>query len=205
MGVIYLVHKDNAAQSAIRIGKRSLKEDITGEYYRAYLMNFPLGGAFNSRINLNLREDKGYTYGARSYFSGKKLSGNFTASAEVRADVTDKSIIELIKEIDNYANKGITQAELDFMRSAINQKDALKYETPGAKLGFLAKILEHDLTPDFVKQRAKIVETITREEINALAKKHLNTKEMLIVVVGDSKILKPQLQALGYKVITHKI
>ena len=205
MGVIYLVHKDNAAQSAIRIGKRSLKEDITGEYYKAYLMNFPLGGAFNSRINLNLREDKGYTYGARSYFSGKKLSGNYTATAEVRADVTDKSIIELVKEIENYADQGITQAELDFMRSAINQKDALKYETPRAKLRFLAKILEHDLTPDFVRQRAEIVDAITMEEINGLAKKHLNTKEMLIVVVGDSKLLRPQLEALGYKVIDHKI
>ena len=205
LGVVYLVNKDNAAQSAIRIGKRSLTQDITGEYYRAYLMNFPLGGAFNSRINLNLREDKGYTYGARSYFYGDKFSGAYTASAEVRADVTDKSIVEFIKEIQNYADNGISDEELVFMRNAINQKDALKYETPGRKLGFLAQILEHNLTADFVKERSEIVANISKEEINALAKKHLDLSQMLMVVVGDAKTLRPQLEALGYQVINYEI
>ena len=204
-GVIYLVNKDQAAQSAIRIGKRGIKEDVTGEFYRSYLMNFPLGGAFNSRINLNLREDKGYTYGARGYFWGNKLTGGYTASAEVRADVTDKSIVEFVNEIKGYHKDGITDAELTFMRNAINQRDALKYETPSAKLGFLAQILEHNLTPKFVADRAEIVEKITSKEINALAKKHLNIDEMLMVVVGDSKTLRPQLEALGYEVIDYSI
>jgi len=204
-GIVYLVNKDKAAQSVIRIGKRGIKQDITGEYYRAYLMNFPLGGAFNSRINLNLREDKGYTYGARSYFWGNKFIGGFTTTAEVRADVTDKSIVELVKEIKNYQKNGITEAELGFMRNAINQRDALKYETPGAKLAFLARILEHNLTSKFVADRAEIVEKISNKEINALAKKHLNIDEMLIVVVGDAKTLRPQLEALGYDVVDYSI
>ena len=205
MGMIYLVDKDGAAQSAIRIGKRSMTEDITGEYYKSSLMNFALGGAFNSRINLNLREDKGYTYGARSYFSGGKLSGYYTAAAEVRADATDKSIVEFVNEIKDYAERGITDEELMFMRNSINQKDALKYETPRAKLGFLAQILEHNLTPDFVSQRSKIVATISKAEINALAEKHLAIDEMLMVVVGDAKTLRPQLEALGYQVIDYQI
>jgi zinc protease len=205
MGVIYLVNKDDAAQSAIRIGKRSMTEDITGEYYKSSLMNFALGGAFNSRINLNLREDKGYTYGARSYFNGGKLSGYYTATAEVRADATDKSIVEFINEIKDYSERGITDDELMFMRNSINQKDALKYETPRAKLAFLAQILEHDLTPDFVRQRSEIVTNITKAEINALAKKHLSVDDMLMVVVGDAKTLRPQLKALGYKVLDYQI
>ena len=204
-GVIYLVNKDGAAQSAIRIGKRSITQDIMGEYYKSYLMNFTLGGAFNSRINLNLREDKGYTYGAGSGFSADKFSGTYTAYAEVRADVTDKSIVEFVNEINGYREKGITAEELSFMRNAINQKDALKYETPRAKLGFLAQILEHDLKPSFVKERAEIVATISTDEINALAKKHLNLAEMVMVVVGDAKTLKPQLEALGYEVVDYKI
>lgn len=204
-GRIYLVNKANAAQSVIRLGKRSLKRDFTGEYYKNYLMNFPLGGAFNSRINLNLREDKAYTYGASSGFSGDQLSGKFTAGAEVRADVTDKSIVELTKEIKQYAEQGIRAEELAFLRKAINQKDALKYETPSAKLGFLAQILEYDLAPGFVKTRADIVDTISAKEINALAKKHLNLDDMIIVVVGDSIVLKPQLEALGYTVENYKI
>ncbi len=204
-GVIYLVNKDKAAQSAIRIGKRGIKEDITGEFYRAYLMNFPLGGAFNSRINLNLREDKGYTYGARGYFWGNPLTGGYTASAEVRADVTDKSIVEFIKEIKAYHDKGITDEELAFMRNAINQRDALKYETPSAKLRFLAQILSYDLSPKFVADRAEIVEKISKQEINDLAKKHLVVEDMFILVVGDAKSLRPELEALGYEVVDYSI
>jgi|TARA_Y100000310_G_scaffold343326_1_gene450433 zinc protease len=200
VNTVYLVNKDEAVQSAIRIGKRDLKQDITGEYYRSGLMNFPLGGHFNSRINLNLREEKGYTYGARSFFSGGKLAGSYTASASVRADVTDKSIAEFVSEIKRYHDKGISADELVFLRKSINQRDALRYETPNAKLGFLAQILEHDLTPEFVKERAQIVDSITAEEISQLAKQHLDLDDMFIVVVGDAKTLKPKLQALGYKV-----
>ena len=205
MGVVYLVDKKDAAQSVVWIGKRSMSEDITGEYFRSSLMNFSLGGAFNSRINLNLREDKGYTYGARSGFYGGKLSGEYRASAEVRADVTDKSIVELISEIKRYAQDGIDDAELGFMRSAIIQRDALKYETPRAKLGFLGRILEHDLTPDFVRQQTDIVANISKPEIDALANKHLDVEQMLILVVGDAATLKPQLQALDYKIIDYEL
>jgi zinc protease len=202
---IYLVDKAKAAQSAIRIGKRGIKQDVTGEFYRANLMNFALGGNFNSRINLNLREDKGYTYGARTMFWGDKLAGGFTALASVRADATDKSIIEFVKELEGYNKKGISSEELSFTRNAINQKDALKYETPRAKLRFLAQILEYDLAPEFVAQRSKILSEISAEEINALSSKHLNLDDMLMVVVGDAQTLRPKLIELGYKVQDYKL
>jgi zinc protease len=197
---IYLVDKKDAPQSEIRIGKRGIKEDVTGEFYRLGLMNFPLGGHFNSRINLNLREDKGYTYGAFTGFSANKLSGRFTASASVKADTTNLSITEFITEISQYHERGITKDELAFLKKAINQRDALKYETPSAKLGFLAKILEHDLSPDFVKERAKIVEDLTKVEVDELAKRHLNLDDMFIVIVGDAKKLSPELKAMGYTI-----
>ena len=180
-------------------------EDITGEFFKANLMNFAFGGTFNSRINLNLREDKGYTYGARSRFWGDKTSGGFTASAAVRADSTAASITEFTNELNNYAQNGVTDEELMFMRKAINQKDALKYETPNAKLGFLAQILEFDLKPSFVKERNEIVSNISKEEVNALAKKHLNTKDMIYLVVGDAKTLRPELEKLGMKVADYSL
>ncbi|GHB62830.1 peptidase M16 [Psychrosphaera saromensis] len=203
--VIYLVDKPAAPQSEIRIGRRDMVEDITGEFFKANLMNFALGGTFNSRINLNLREDKGYTYGARSRFWGDKTSGGFTASAAVRADATAASLTEFTNELMSYSEQGITDEELMFMRKAINQKDALKYETPNAKLGFLAQILEYDLSPSFVDERNKIVSTISKEEINKLAKKHLNTKEMVYLVVGDAQTLRPELEKLGMKVVDYKL
>ncbi len=202
---IYLVNKDDAAQSSIRIGKRSITRDFTGEFYRLGLMNYALGGAFNSRINLNLREDKGYTYGAWSGFSGSKLSGSFTASSSVRADVTAASIKEFVDEMASYRESGITDEELAFTRSAINQKDALKYETPMAKLGFLSKILEYDLPRDFVKQQAKIVDELSQDEVNTLAKRYLNLDEMVMVVVGDAESLRPELEGLGYPVVDFEI
>ena len=197
---IYLVNKDQAAQSVIRIGKPSLTRDFTGEYFKAGLMNFNLGGAFNSRINLNLREDKGYTYGAGGGFNGSKYNGQYRTGASVRADVTDKSFIEFEKELRAYQQDGMTNDELAFMRNAVGQRDARSYETPNQKLRFLGDILGYDLPADFTDKQANIIKTTDLSEFNALAKKHLDIDTMAKLVVGDAKTLQPQFEALGYNV-----
>ena len=103
---IFLVDKEQAPQSEIRIGYLTeMKYDATGEYFKSYLMNYTLGGAFNSRINLNLREDKGYTYGARTYFNSTDEPGTYTAKAGVRANVTDSAVFEFMEEIAMYQKK----------------------------------------------------------------------------------------------------
>ncbi len=199
---IYLVDKVDAPQSEIRIGYMTdLKYDATGEYFKTYLMNFPLGGAFNSRINLNLREDKGWTYGARCYFSGDDDPGPFTASAGVKAEATDSSVVEFMKEINNYKVKGITPDELAFMRSSISQRDARNYETPWQKAGFLRRIIHYNLPATFVDEQTAIINSITKEEIDALAKKHLKDENMYIMVVGDGASVRPKLEKLGYEVV----
>ena len=198
---IYLVHKPNAAQSEIRIGKRALNYDATGEFYRAGLANFVLGGAFNSRINLNLREDKGYTYGARSRFSGELDYGLFTASAGVRTDTTAASIVEFEKEIRRYAADGITAEELTFTRNAIGQRDALNFETPFQKLSFLSRIQVYGLDDDFVDQQNEILATIPAAELDAIATRHLVMDDMVIVVVGDRDAIEADLAALGYDIV----
>lgn len=198
---IYLVDKPGAAQSEIRIGKRALKFDATGEYYRAYLMNFALGGAFNSRINLNLREDKGYSYGASSGFVGTRDYGTYTAQAAVRTDATADSIVQFENEIRSYADDGISEPELTFTRKAIGQRDARNYETPAQKLGFLSQILIYDLDEDFVDKQNEILAAIGQEELNALASEHLNVEDMIIVVVGDKATILPELKGLGYEIV----
>ena len=198
---IYLVNKDKAAQSEIRIGYIALPYDATGEYYRTYVMNYILGDAFNSRINLNLREDKGYTYGAGSYFSGSESAGPFTAYAGVRSDVSDSSVVEFIKEIKRYSEEGITDEELAFVKSAIGQSDALNYETAYQKASFLNNIIRYKLDAGFVEEQNEILKKITKEEINALAKKHLPVDKMNIVLIGDKALIKPGLVKLGYDVI----
>lgn len=199
---IYLIDKTDAPQSEIRIGYLTdLTYDVTGDYYKSYLMNFPLGGAFNSRINLNLREDKGWTYGARSYFSGDEEVGSYTARAGVKGVATDSSVVEFIKEITDYQKKGISDDELAFMKSSIGQRDARNYETPRQKAGFLRRIVHYDLDRTFVDEQTKIVQEITKDEINALAKKHLQPDNMYILVVGDEATNKAKLEKLGYEVV----
>jgi zinc protease len=160
-----------------------------------------LGGAFNSRINLNLREDKGYTYGARSFFNGNELFGYYRAGAGVRADSTAASLNEFMKEMNEYRNNGITDSELKFTKSAIGQSDARAYETPSQKLGFLSRMMTYGLDPSFVDEQANILKKIDVVEINDLAKKYLNTNEMITVIVGDKKKYMSEIKGLGYSVI----
>ena len=198
---LYFINKDGAAQSEIRVGYLTdLPYDATGNYYRAYLANYLLGGAFNSRINLNLREDKGYTYGARSGFAGTRYIGPYTAQAGVRADATAASVKEFMKEIQNYRN-GITDDELKFLQSSVGQNDALRYETGLQKAGFLSRLVEYDLAPDYVQQQSDILQNLTAADVQASAQQYLPADKMYILVVGDRAKAFPGLAELGYDVV----
>ncbi len=199
---IYLVDVPKAAQTEFRIGKVvDMPYNLTGEYYKSDLMNYVLGANFNSRLNLNLREDKGWTYGARSNFSGNKYSVDFSFSSGIRADATDSALTEILKEINNYNTKGITNDEMIFMRSALGQRDALQYETPGQKSGFVAKLLEYNLEADYIDKQNAILKNITKDEIDQLAKKWLQTDKMNILLVGDKAKIFTGLQKFGYEII----
>ncbi|MCF2947316.1 insulinase family protein [Paraglaciecola aquimarina] len=200
-GTLYFIDKPDAAQSEIRIGKRALNYDATGEYYRADLMNYNLGGAFNSRINLNLREDKGYTYGAWSLFRGNEFQGTYKAQAGVRADTTADSIVQFRNEISAYAEKGMTDQELQFVKNAIGQRDARNFETPRQKLNFLAEIMTYNLDKSFKEQQNAILAQITKDELNALATKHLKLDEMITVVVGDKAKVFDSLKPLFKNIV----
>ncbi|WP_299083478.1 pitrilysin family protein [uncultured Paraglaciecola sp.] len=200
-GTLYFIDKPNAAQSEIRIGKRAMHYDATGEYYRADLMNYNLGGAFNSRINLNLREDKGYTYGARSFFNGNDFKGQYRAQAGVRADTTADSIVQFRNEISAFQKDGLTDVEVQFMKSAIGQRDARAYETPSQKLNFLSEIMTYGLDKNFVDEQNQILANIGKAELNSLAAKHLNLNEMITVVVGDKAKVLESLTPLFDKIV----
>ncbi len=199
---IYFVDKPGAPQSQIRIGyPTQLPYDATGEYFRTSLMNYVLGGSFSSRINLMLREKRGFTYGARSGFSGDAHDGLFQASAGVRSNVTDSAVVDFMNEIRGYAEGGITPEELAFLKNSVGQQDALAYETPGQKAAFLDRMLRYDLGPEFAAEQKRIIENLTADEVGALARKHLPADAMRIVVVGDGERVRPKLAALGYDII----
>jgi zinc protease len=194
---IYLVNKEGAAQSSLRTAQPSIKYDALGDYYKAGLANFNLGGTFNSRINLNLREDKGYTYGARTGFRGGPEFGSFRFSSEVNKDATAASITEVMNELESYAAEGMDAEEYDYMRSAIGQRDALQYETPGRKLGLLSNIMRYDLPLNYRTQQNNILKETDRETLNVLANKLIQPDKMAIVVVGDEATIREELEGLG--------
>jgi zinc protease len=199
---IYLVDVPKAAQTEFRVGGvTGLKYDATGEYYRAYLTNFALGGAFNSRINLNLREDKGWTYGARTGFSGDKYTGTFAFSSGIRANATDSALVEVMKELTEYVQRGITEEELAFMKSALGQREALLYETGFQKAGFIGRMLTYDLPNDYTKQQNQILSQITKKEIDQVAAKWIKPDNMSILLVGDKNSILPGLQKMNYEIV----
>ena len=198
---IYFVDKKGAAQSEIRMGYMALPYQPLGDFYKNTIMNFSFSGAFNSRTNYLLREIKGWTYGTRGGFNGSKYPGPYTISGGFKANTTDSTLIEMFKELKKYVSGGITDEELTFTKNAMLQSDALKYESPLQKLGFIKRVLEYDLPKDYVAKQTQLLGAITKEEINALAKKYLPYDNMIIVVVGDKATNFEKVKQLGFEVI----
>lgn len=193
---IYLVDKPGSSQSSVRIVHPSLPFDALGDFYLAGLMNFNLGGTFDSRINLNLRERNGWSYGAYTDFSGGPEFGSFEFSGEVNQDSTRQAIAEVLAEMEAYAADGLTEAEFRYMQNAIGQSEAMLYETPSRKLGLLAQILIYDLPLDYRGQQKNLLRATGRATLNTLAARLLRPDSVAIIVVGDAAVLRPQLQPL---------
>lgn len=199
---IYLVDVPKAAQTEFRVGyPTGLKYDATGEYYKAGLMNFSLGGGFNSRLNLNLREDKGWTYGARSGFDADDYTGEFEFSSGIKAEATDSALYEVIKELKDFQANGIKNEELVFMKSAMGQRDALRYETGAQKAQFIARMLKYNLPANYVDTQNKMLQSMTKKDIDALAKKWVKPEQLNMLLVGDKARILAGLQRLGYPII----
>ncbi len=199
---VYLLDVPNAAQSEFRVGYvTNLKYNATGEYYKAGLMNYPLGGAFNSRVNLNLREDKGWTYGARSNFSGDDYTGEYLFSSGIKADKTDSALIEVMREIKEFQQKGMKEDELAFLKSAISQSEARKYETIGQQLGFFNNISKRNLSATYTIEQNEILAKATTEELNKLATKYLDVNKFIIVIAGDKTKISSGIEKLGYTIV----
>ncbi len=195
--VLYLIDRPDAAQSSVRMVYPSLPYDALGEYFLAGLMNFNLGGNFDSRINLELREEKGWTYGSSTGFAGGPEFGNFQFSAEINKDATADAIRAVLGQMRRYASEGMTEEEYEYLQSALGQRDALRYETPGAKLGLLDQVLTYGLPLDYRQQQQSILRETSRETLNRVAAEQLKPDQVAIIVAADLATVKPQLEELG--------
>lgn len=190
----YIYNKTAASSSVIKMGYPSLKFDATGDYFKNRIANFVFGGNFNSRINLNLREEKGYTYGIYSGFSGGKYSGTFQINCSVKKNATALSLAEIIKEFKSYQESGITDKELEFTKNALLNEEALKYEAPYQKASFLANIVRYNLDKNYTLEQNKILKSMTKDEVNTQVKKYFDINKLTTVVVGDKISIEAQLE-----------
>ena len=181
---LYFVDIPNAKQSVINIGYLSLAR-TDPDYFPATVMNYKLGGSFSGNVNLILREEKGYTYGARTEFDGTKIPGPFTASSSVRTNTTFESVKIFKDEIDKY-KEGISQEDLDFTKNALIKSNARRFESQFSLLGMLQNISAYNLPTDYIADEEKIIEGMTLEEHKRLANKYLDASKMGYLVVGDA-------------------
>jgi zinc protease len=202
---IYLVDKYKASQSEIRVGYLAMPYDYNGKFFKSQILNFPLSGNFNSRINQNIREDKGYTYGVGGGFNGSEIPGPFVIACGVKAEATDSALKEIFFELNKYRQSGITDEELEFTKKAMRSGDALRYESMFQKAMFIRNIAEKKLPRNYIDQQNEILSNMTKEEINLLINEVIPTDKMVIIIVGDKDKIAPSLNKLGYKITEIKM
>lgn len=192
---VYFIDVPGAKQSVIYIGYAALKRNDP-DFYPATVMNYRLGGNFNSMLNMILREDKGYTYGASSDFSGMKTTGYFIASSSVRSNATEESVRIFKETMANYA-KAVNNEDLTFTRNSILRSNALNFETLESLLGVLQEIDMYNLPENYIQKEMDVVQHITLDQMDQLAGKYIHPERMIYIVVGDAQSQMSKLDSLG--------
>ena len=192
---VYLIDKPGAPQSEIRIGYPALSRD-TPDYFPVQVMNRLLGGQYSSRINLNLRERHGYTYGARSGFVFNRQPGPFIASGGFVSNKTDSSIREILYEIDRTRADGVTKEELEFSKKGMEGSFALSFETPLQMAMALQAIVLYKLPDDYFTTYLQTIDGVTLGDVQLVARQYLDTSRMAILVVGDIRDIRAGVDAL---------
>lgn len=192
---VSVVDRSGAQQSELRMGHVGVSRAIP-EYFEAVVMNAVLGGLFSSRINLNLREVHGYTYGASSYFDWRREAGPFVVSTAVQSEVTGAAITEVLKEIGRIQNERIQSDELSLATSYLAGVFPIRYETADAVASGLASLVIFNLPDDyFTSYRSRIL-GVTARGVQEAAQKFLNLPAMTVVVAGNPELVSPQLASL---------
>jgi zinc protease len=193
---IYFIDVPGAKQSVISIGCLGLSR-MDKDYFSVTVMNYKLGGSFNGNVNLVLREEKGFTYGARTSFGGSYVKGVFNAGASVRSSATLESV-EIFKDLmTRYADE-VTAADLDFTKNSLIKSYARQFETLGAKTGMLSEISMYQLPFNYVKGEQMLIQAMTLDQLKGLAKKYIDPNRMYYVIAGDAKTQLEPLEKIGF-------
>ena len=194
---VHLVTKADAPQSELRVGHVGLPRSHP-DYFAAVIMNAVLGGLFSSRINLNLREAHGYTYGAHSYFDWRRQRGPWVVSTAVQSEATDAAAREILNEIDRMRAAAISPDELSLATSYLDGVFPIRYETTAAIAAALGTLVVYDLPDDWYDEYRDRVRAVTTEDVLTAAQRHLRPDALQMLVLGNAASVRERLEALGF-------
>jgi len=193
---IYLIDRPTAVQSEIRIGHIGIARS-TEDYFPLSVMNALLGGVFNSRINLNLREKHGYTYGARSTFAFRRQAGPFVVSAPVRNEVTRESVTEVLSELRRIRTGDVETVELDDTKNYLMGSFPSSVQTSGDIAGRLLDMELYGLPTDYFDRYRENIGAVSKSDVEHVAQKYIDPESVIIVIVGNAEQIREPLGTLG--------
>ena len=194
--LVRVIAKADASQSEVRVGHAGLPRRHP-DYFETTVMNAVLGGLFSSRINLNLREKHGYTYGAFSAFEWRRAAGPFVVQTAVKSDVTGAAVREILYEIDRMRSEEISTDELTLATSYLDGVFPIRYETTSAIATALSNLVIHELPERFYDDYRQRVREVTTADVLRAAQRHLHPDRFRIVVVGDPAVIATPLSEIN--------
>lgn len=194
---VHIVNKPDAPQSELRIGHLGLPRRHP-DYFSAVIMNAVLGGLFSSRINLNLREAHGYTYGASSYFDWRRQRGPWVVATAVASEVTHAAATEVIKEIERIRVSPISNDELTLATSYLDGVFPIRFETTSAIASALTTLVVYDLPDDWYDEYRERVRSVTTADVLTAAQRHLHPEALQMVVVGSASAVRAHMDEMGF-------
>lgn len=192
---VYLVDKPGAAQSEIRIGHPGVARDDP-DYFPLTVLNTLLGGSFTSRLNMNLREVHGYTYGARSSFDMRRGVGPFVASSAVTTAKTDSALVEFFRELERIREQPVPHDELQRAKQYVALGLPRRFETVGATADQLATLAVYGLPANFFDDYVQRIEAVTAADVQRVAREYVRPGRSVVVVVGDREAIEPGIRTL---------
>ena len=193
---VRLVHRPGAVQSELRVGHLGLPRQ-TPAYHAVTVLAMILGGLFNSRLNMKLREEKGYTYGAGAGFDFRRFAGPFSARAAVNTDATVPALVDLLAELRRIREVAPTDAEMRAARDYLVGVFPLRFETPGPIVGALGGIVTFGLPDDELDRYRPAIDAVTAADVLEAARAHLHLERLAVIVVGDADAVGADLEKAG--------
>jgi predicted Zn-dependent peptidase len=199
-GKIYLIDRPNSVQSTITMGNIAIDRRHP-DYIPVVVMNSIVGGGASARLFMNLREEKGYTYGVYSDFTRLKYPGPWSAGGDVRTEVTEGAMTEFIKELNRIRDEKVPAEELEEQKRSIVAGFALSLESPQQLLNYSITRKIYGLPDDYWETYPAKIMAVSADEVQRVARQYINPQTQQIVVVGDAKKIKPILEKFGTVVV----